>query len=262
MGRIIDFHIHPWLRAEDNICAYPATVEALSPAEAVRRDLTRVGITQCAGSLIRTDLKGSEDPAALLRRGNDEMLALRAELSDFYIPGMMIHPAFVRESCEEVERMHAAGVRLIGELVPYMHGWGPATYTEDGLDEILALATEYGMVLSFHSMNMQTAFAMVRRHPKMTFVAAHPGEKPNYMEHLAFMKEAPNYYLDLSGTGLLRYGMLAHGVSAVGAERFLFGSDYPICSPGMNLGAVEYERISDRDRELILSGNAIRLLGL
>ena len=56
--------------------------------------------------------------------------------------------------------------------------------------------------------------------------------------------------------------MLAYGVGRVGAERFLFGSDYPVCSPGMNVGAVDYEEITDRERELIFSGNAKRLLNL
>ncbi len=261
MREIIDFHMHPWVRCEDKISNYPELLGEGDSAATIKADLTRCGITQCAGSLVRLDLKGSEGGAAILRRGNDEMLALRDRLGDFYIPGMMIHPAFVRESCEELERMHAAGVRLIGELVPYMQGWEGA-YSAEGLDEILDLAGSLSMVVSFHSMAMDTAYTMVKRHPGVTFVAAHPGEKPAYLDHLAWMEEFPNYYLDLSGTGLFRYGMLAHGVRAVGAERFLFGSDYPICSPGMNIGAVDYEKITDADRELIFAGNAKRILNL
>ncbi len=261
MRRIIDFHMHPWVRCEDKISNYPELLGEGDSAATIKADLTRCGITQCAGSLVRLDLKGTEGGAAILRRGNDGMLALRDRLGDFYIPGMMIHPAFVRESCEEITRMHAAGVRLIGELVPYIHGW-EGYYSAEGLDEILDLAAQLSMVVSFHSQMMDTAHRMVKAHPGVTFVAAHPGEKTAYLEHLAFMKEAPNYYLDLSGTGLFRYGMLAYGVNAVGAERFLFGSDYPVCSPGMNIGGIDYERITDADRDLIYAGNAIRLLGL
>ena len=105
-------------------------------------------------------------------------------------------------------------------------------------------------------------YEMVKSHPRITFVGAHPSEKPVYLRHIEWMRELPNYYLDLSGTGLFRYGMLAHGVKELGGERFLFGSDYPVCSPGMNIGGVDYELISDSDRELILAGNAKRLLGL
>ena len=82
------------------------------------------------------------------------------------------------------------------------------------------------------------------------------------MRHLEWLEELPNYHLDLSGTGLFRHAMLTYGVGRVGAERFLFGSDYPTCSPGMNVGGVEYEAITDREKELIFAENAKRLLKL
>ena len=258
MQEIIDFHTHPWGRAEHNICHYRELMEG-DPAAVYYRDLTRCGITRAAGMPICRGL----EPAEQMRLSNRDALALRETLGEFYIPGMAIHPAFVRESCEEMERMHAAGVRLIGELVPYCCGWGDDPFLHPGLSEILALAEELSMVVSFHSMAARAdEYEMIKKHPGVTFVGAHPGEKDTYLRHLSWIEERPNYYLDLSGTGLFRYGMLAYGVRRVGAERLLFGSDYPICSPGMNIGAVEYENIRDGERELILSGNAKRLLGL
>ena len=118
------------------------------------------------------------------------------------------------------------------------------------------------MVISYHSMDDAQMEAMIAAHPSTIFVAAHPGERDQYMLHLERLKKYDNAYLDISGTGLFRYGMLAHGVSVVGSERILFGSDYPVCSPGMNLGGVMYEKLSERDVENILSKNAERLLGL
>nr|MBQ4318691.1 amidohydrolase family protein [Clostridia bacterium] len=76
------------------------------------------------------------------------------------------------------------------------------------------------------------------------------------------MEKYPNAYLDLSGTGLFRYAMLAHGVNRVGAERFLFGTDFPVCNAAMQVAAVLSEYLTDEDYELIFSGNAKRLLGL
>ena len=260
---IIDFHTHPWVRPEDNICNYRELMVG-DPIATFRRDLERCGITRAAGSVIPMGMNQTpEEQLCQLRLSNDYALTVREEVGDFYIPGMMIHPAFVRESCEEIERMHARGVRLVGELVPYLCGWGPVGYVHEGMDEILALIGEYGMVVNFHSMGArEDEYAMVKNHPDVVFVAAHPGEKPSYLRHLEWLEELPNYHLDLSGTGLFRYEMLAYGVGRVGAERFLFGSDYPVCSPGMNVGGVEYEPITDRERELIFAGNARRLLGL
>ena len=104
---------------------------------------------------------------------------------------------------------------------------------------------------------------MVRRHPGVVFVAAHPGEYGAFMRHMDRMKLSENYYLDLSGYGIFRHGMLKHAVDEFGAERFLFGSDYPTCNPAMYLGGVLLDDlISDAEKELIFAGNAKRLLKL
>ena len=74
------------------------------------------------------------------------------------------------------------------------------------------------------------------------------------------MKKYDNIYLDLSGTGLFRFGMLKRLVDQVGAERILFGTDHPICNPAMYVAGVMHERISERNMSLIFSENAKRLL--
>ena len=48
----------------------------------------------------------------------------------------------------------------------------------------------------------------------------------------------------------------------VGSDRVLFGTDYPICNPGMYVQAVLGEHIPDEDKEKILFGNARRILGI
>jgi predicted TIM-barrel fold metal-dependent hydrolase len=56
--------------------------------------------------------------------------------------------------------------------------------------------------------------------------------------------------------------MLSQLVNDVGAERILFGTDYPVCNPGVYVGGVLAEKITDSAKELIFSGNAKRLLGI
>ncbi len=76
------------------------------------------------------------------------------------------------------------------------------------------------------------------------------------------MKKHENLYLDLSGTGLFRFGLLKHLIREVGADRILFGTDYPICNPRMYVQAVYGEDISEEDQEKILFRNAEALLKL
>ena len=189
-------------------------------------------------------------------------LKLQEMYGDFYIPGFAVHPSFVKESCEEIERMSSLGVNLIGELVPYMHGWG--SYYSKEFSEILDVAENHNMVVNLHGSCCDNEIDMlVKEHPNLIVVAAHPGELPSFNRHLERMKMSKNYYLDLSGTGLFRHGMLRHGIDMFGAERFLFGSDYPTCNPGMFIGGVALDfTLTNEEKELIFSGNAKRLLKL
>lgn len=255
----IDFHTHPFMTSGSNICSH--TDHCDMSAEHTKRDFLSMGISRICGSVIQIRDRNLPMTWEVIRACNDEALELQKLYGDFYIPGFQVHPDFVRESCEEIERMHALDLRLIGELVPYHHGW--SDYSCKGFSEILDLAEQYGMVVSFHPMDKPQMDQMVKNHPHLTLVAAHPGEYGDFMSHMERMKLSENYYLDLSGTGLFRHGMLRHAIDLFGPERFLFGSDYPTCSPAMFLGGVRDDfLLTDREKELILAGNAKRLLGL
>ena len=259
---IIDFHVHPYLSESDNLCFYKKNL-FLSPEEAMN-DLANTGIMHICGSVIRQEAFDPHNDFSQIALLNETALEIRKRFGSIYTPGFQIHPAFLHESLEVIEFMHKNGFKLIGELVPYRHGWAEygLNYGSRELNEILSLAEEYHMILSYHTMPDQQGQmdAMISRHPHLIFVPAHPGEKENYLKHLDRMKRYPNVYLDLSGTGLFRYGMLHEGIRQVGAERFLFGTDYPITNPRMYVQAVLGEHISDRDRKLIFRENAQRIL--
>ncbi len=253
---IVDFHCHPFTEQKQNICGY---TEGPKDADDYLRIMEYTGIKRFAGSVISRF--GEDFTFDDIHKLNTDALDLWKKYGDKFIPGVHIHPKFVRESCDELEAMSKAGVKLVGELVPYMMGW--STYASDEAVEIFGVAGELGMVVSLHSMNDDDMDALLPKIPNTTVVFAHPGEKSLYMRHLERMEKNPNAYLDLSGTGLFRYAMLAHGVNRLGAQRFLFGTDFPTCAPAMALyGVLGEEQVSDADCKLILRDNALRLLGL
>lgn len=259
---IIDFHTHPFHDRATNICAHKEYHNV--SAEGAAEYLKGLGISRICGSVICRniqDISHYDTALEMIADSNKRALELQQQYRGFYIPGFHVHPDYVRESCDEIERMHKLGVRLIGELVPYLHGW--EDYSCKAFDEILDVATQYEMVVSLHTMNHDQMDEMVRKHPKQIFVAAHPGEYDSFMRHLNRMKFSRNYYLDLSGTGLFRHGMLRHGIDEFGAERFLFGSDYPTCNPAMFIGGVALDTlIREEEKKMIFAENAKRLLGL
>lgn len=257
----IDFHTHPFVDPAHNIAAHKDYCSM--SLENTRKIFSRLGVSKICGSVIRVGGSANEDPWRVIRENNEQALALRDAYGEFYLPGFHVHPAYVEESIAEIERMHALGVRLIGELVPYYDCWNELTYASPSFSEILNAAEKYDMIVSFHSQNDDAMDKMVAAHPNVRFVSAHPGEYPDFMRHIERAKLSKNYYLDLSGTGLFRYGMLRRAIDDMGLEHILFGSDFPTCNPAMFLGAVLMDPLlTDNERERILSGNAKALLEL
>jgi len=259
---IIDFHTHPFLSINENICAH--TVRYTMSTDEIKPYFESLGITKICGSVIYSfpeqDRLG-RDSFDVYRRLNDSALELRERLGDFYIPGFHVNPNFYDESCLEIERMASLGVQLVGELVPYLHGWDD--FACDSFSEIIDEIERHGMILNVHTMSEDSLDKMVMAHPSATIVAAHPGDFGSFTRQLNRLEMSRNYYVDISGHGLFRYGLLREGIDRHGAERFLFGSDYPICTPSMFIGGVLYDPlITDAERELILAGNAKRLLGI
>lgn len=261
--KIIDFHMHPYITLDECSCMYNKDF-CLPPMEAME-DLKAAGIDHICGSVIKPgkyDLtKGFEQ----IKELNDTALELEKMYDGYYTPGFHIHPGFVKESLETIEFMHKNGYKLIGELVPYMQGWKDMglNYASKELQEILDLAGEYEMVLNFHTIldQQEEMNKMIENNKRITFVIAHPGQRADYEKQLDRLKRFDNTYLDLSGTGIFRYGTLYKGVKEVGSQRFIFGTDYPISNPGMYVQALLYEHITDEQRADMYYNNAKRIMG-
>lgn len=247
-----DFHTHPYIHAADSIKRYKDLIADDFAAQ--KEQLFKIGIRRIAGSV----LLPAETEKARMEGENRAMYALYDAHPDFYVPGLRINPLFPAESLAAVEEAAKKGVRLIGELTPYITGkW---KYTDCA--DIFDLCQEKGMVISCHPTENEDMTAVCRMFPRLTFVFAHPGEQETVEMHIERMKACENAYLDLSGTGIFRLGVIRHLIDKVGAERILFGSDFPICNPGVYTGGILYETLTEEELTLIAHKNAERLLGL
>lgn len=251
---IIDFHTHPFADESRNVCFYPNIVSA----DNFKAYIKAAGIDRICGSVIYKTEDFEE-----IKRLNREALSLRELWGDFYIPGIHIHPCYAEESVKETELMAEKGVKLIGELVPYYNGWH--FLYDEALREIYRAAERAEMVISIHTddkTDMDGLERAVREFKNLKFAAAHPHQKTHYYRHTEMLKKYDNYYLDLSGTGLFRFGMLKTLVNNVGSEKILFGTDFPITNPKMYVEAVLFENLKEGDLENIFYKNSERLLGL
>ena len=130
--------------------------------------------------------------------------------------------------------------------------------------QIWETAEELGMVANLHVNNPELPALenIVKTFPRLNVVLAHPGDGAYYTHRLGLVKKYSNLYLDISGTGLFRWGMLRNAVDELGAEKVLFGSDFPVCSAGMNLHGALSEPLSEEEFKLVLAGNFRRLTGI
>lgn len=129
-----------------------------------------------------------------------------------------------------------------------IHTW----HQEEGLGDILNEV--YGVFLP-----VGILAELGRRHPETTFIFAHAGG----IWEKAFQAVAPYANLNVDVCGFdPEIGIVEKAVRALGAERVLYGSDAPGRSYAAQLAKVKYADISDAERDLVLGGNAARLLGL
>lgn len=96
-------------------------------------------------------------------------------------------------------------------------------------------------------------------YPRVPFIVAHVGGMAPHAD-LVFpfadlCRETANLYFDLASSNVY-YGFLEALVARAGAEKILFGSDFPLLDMGFELGQILYGDLRTADRVKILTGNA------
>jgi predicted TIM-barrel fold metal-dependent hydrolase len=173
-----------------------------------------------------------------------------------------LHPD-MKDPGAEIERLISMG--LVGiKLHPDMQKFN---IDDERMMKIYAML-EGRLPVVFHCGDYRYPFSHPARlakvldsFPKLTVVAAHFGGWSMFDLALDYFRSR-SCYLDLSSSipflGLRRSSEL---IGIYGAERILFGSDYPMWDPAACLAEFQKLELSDTQKELILCGNAKRLLG-
>ena len=251
---VFDFHTHPGYNTTKKF-GFDMTDELFV------NELKRAGICRAAGSALDLDLlENSENYGETIKKLNKKAYAFYCDNSDFFVPGIHIHPDFTELSANEIEFYCKKGVRLVGELVPYLMGCD--TYLSEGFFELFKICEEKEMVVSVHPGDAGEFDKIADEFKNLTIVMAHPAYGDEYMKRLDIVKRHENVYLDLSGTGIAAMGMLRYGIDKVSKEKILFGTDFPGYNPEMYVRSVLYEKLTDGEREYIFWKNAYRLLKL
>ncbi|MDR1374052.1 MAG: amidohydrolase family protein [Treponema sp.] len=163
---------------------------------------------------------------------------------------------------EEIDRILDLGLKGI-KLHPDMQRF---TIDDEKMMDLYA-RLEGRLPVIFHTGDYRYPYShparlakVLDRFPRLTAVAAHFGGWSLFDLALEYLRDR-FCYLDVSSSipflGAKRAEEL---IRIYGAERFLFGSDYPMWDPGACLRELEGLRLSAGEKELILWKNALRLL--
>lgn len=162
--------------------------------------------------------------------GNEAMLELAAREGGRVKIYVAVNPNDTKHALAEIERCVARGAVGV-KLAASRRADDPL------LDPVCELAAEHGLPILHHiwqhrrrewpAQEASDGLELGRlaaRHPRVAFILAHIGGGGDYAHTFQAVKELPNVYLDLSGSGVDR-GMLDGALEAVGPRRLLWGCD-------------------------------------
>ncbi len=254
--KIFDFHLHPGYDFHNDELGYEITPEIFI------NGLNKNNVNFCSGSVIhKADAhRPIEEYEEIIPRLNRETYHFFECYPNIFTPGIHIHPEFIELSCREVEYYADRGVKLVGELVPYMMGW--KLYSDKRVIDILHVASDRKMVLSIHPTNKEDMEQLFKMCPDINIVVAHLDGYGLYDWSIDMMKKYPNVYYDISAHGIGRPEMLRDAVNKVGKERILYGTDYPGYDPAPFINSVINSGLTDDEQEFIFYKNAEILLDI
>jgi len=186
-----------------------------------------------------------------------------------------VQPQSPEAAVAEIERCAKAGIRGVGEMSPDMQlvDLGDELVREP-LGEVVR---KHKLILLTHAsepvghdypgkggITPDILYPFIASFPDLTIVCAHwGGGLPFYALMPEVEKAMSNAFFDTAASPLLYTPQVYNQViQLVGADKILFGSDYPLLAQSRLLEEIGALGLPEETESLILSGNAQRLLGI
>lgn len=155
-------------------------------------------------------------------------------------------------------RNHAADFAGL-ELAPAVHG---VPLTDERTAALVHVACEMGHAVYLHCLirdgyAVKDLVTLARRFPSVNFILGHSGIGHVDLYGVDLISRCRNVFLETSGgyTSVVRYAL-----ERLGFERVLFGSEYPIQHPAVELAKFQALDLDAAAWERIAWGNALDLL--
>ena len=186
-----------------------------------------------------------------------------------------VQPQSPEAAIAEIERCAKAGIRGVGEMRPDMQPFDLGD--ELVMEPLVEVLRKHQLILLTHAsepvghdypgkgvITPDILYPFIASFPDLTIVCAHwGGGLPFYALMPEVEKAMSNVFFDTAASPLLYTPQVYNQViQLVGADKILFGSDYPLLAQGRLLEEIGALDLPQETKSLILSGNAQRLLGI
>jgi len=277
---IIDFHTHvfsPWIKK--NRSKYIDS----DPCFAILYSEKNTKLTT-ADDLIDSMDKEGVDISVIVNIGwtthelcvetNDYILESVARYPKRLIGFCSVQPNSYEAAVAEIERCAKEGVRGVGEIRPDMQLFD---LKDEVMEPIIEVLRKHKLILLTHAsepvghnypgkgaITPEMLYPFIARIPDLTIVCAHWGGGLPFYALMPEVKQAmSNVFFDTAASPYLYSPQVYNQViQLVGSDKILFGSDYPLLTQGRLLKEINSLDLPEETRNLILSGNAQRLLGI
>lgn len=206
---------------------------------------------------------------------NDYILESIARYPKRLVGFCTVQPRSLEAALEEIERCARAGIRGVGEIRPdaQLVNLG----SREAVAPLVEAITRNNLILLTHasepvghqyagkgSVTPAVLYPFIMSFPDLTLVCAHwGGGLPFYTLMPEVKKAMSNVFFDTAASPFLYTPQIySQAVQLVGADRILFGSDYPLLAPRRLLKEIKSLNLPEATERLILGGNAARLLGI
>lgn len=204
---------------------------------------------------------------------NDYVLESISRFPDRLIGFCTIHPGAGDRAIYEIERVAKAGAKGLGEMKSDVQGYN--LKDKQYMKPVAEAAVKYNLIFLTHSsepaghaypgkgsITPDCLYEFIVNFPQLNIVCAHwGGGLPFYALMPEVATALKNVYFDTAASPFLYSNKIVrHVADIVGAEKILFGSDYPLLSQTRVMREITSTDLPQEKKSMILGDNAIKLL--
>jgi predicted TIM-barrel fold metal-dependent hydrolase len=186
-----------------------------------------------------------------------------------------VQPQSPKAAAAEIERCAKAGIKGVGEMRPDIQLFDLGD--EMIMNPLAEVLKAHKLVLLLHAsepigheypgkggITPDILYPFITSFPDLTVVCAHwGGGLPFYALMPEVKKAMGNVYFDSAASPFLYTPeVYSQVIQLVGADKVLFGSDYPLLAQKRLLNEIEALGLAEESQSRLLAGNALKLLGI